>query len=174
MNEETAALDHYSIKLLIIKEIPLLLLKLLLWRLNSTRFLGVHVTDNLLQCQSSPAPALPTEAKKDSSQPIGLHHFLQSHRRECCISLQHESSSVSERTALTRLSGSHCHHLGIWQRNAALHGQKGSWRSSLTRSLAVFPPAFRQKVSQYNVNLPNCHQTGKFIMYIINGCSTIT
>lgn len=70
MNEETAALDHYSIKLLIIKEIPLLLLKLLLWRLNSTRFLGVHVTDNLLQCQSSPAPALPTEAKKDSSQPI--------------------------------------------------------------------------------------------------------
>lgn len=105
MNEETAALDHYSIKLLIIKEIPLLLLKLLLWRLNSTRFLGVHVTDNLLQCQSSPAPALPTEAKKDSSQPIGLHHFLQSHRRECCIRLQHESSSVSERTALTRLSG---------------------------------------------------------------------
>lgn len=129
---------------------------------------------HLLQCQSSPTPALPTEVKKDSYQPIGLHHFLQSHCRECCIRLQHESSSVSERTALTRLSGSHSHHLGIWQGNAVLHGQKGSWRSSLTWSLAVFPPAFRQKVSQYNVNLPNCHQTGKFIMHIINGYSTIT
>lgn len=76
MNEETAALDHYSIKLLIIKEIPLLLLKLLLWRLNSTRFLGVHVTDNLLQCQSSPAPALPTEAKKKTHpNPSGFTTF---------------------------------------------------------------------------------------------------
>lgn len=47
MNEETAALDHYSIKLLIIKEIPLLLLKLLLWRLNSTTSSSVKAHQHL-------------------------------------------------------------------------------------------------------------------------------